>query len=160
MDEEPKRPATERAEELLTRVGETAGIFASLIGTRIARIAAFAREEAEDMWAEAQSISQQPPKAETNQEVTAEASEDEAREQGEGSETAAEAKTTMSEGEEQEEGTKQRAETDGEADEIKATEAARRRAEELGVDLREVEGTGSKGQITVQDVKKEAESEA
>ncbi len=51
-----KRPATERADELLNRVGWTAGLFASMIGMRLSRVAAYAREEAEDMWAEAQSI--------------------------------------------------------------------------------------------------------
>src|SRR5919202_6015527 len=53
-----RRPATERADELLNRAGWTAGLFASMIGMRLARIAAFAREEAEDLWAEAQSIRQ------------------------------------------------------------------------------------------------------
>jgi pyruvate/2-oxoglutarate dehydrogenase complex dihydrolipoamide acyltransferase (E2) component len=43
----------------------------------------------------------------------------------------------------------------GEAD---ATDAARRQARELGVDLTEIEGTGTDGRITVDDVKKFAES--
>lgn len=34
--------ATERAEELLGRVGHGAGLFASLVGTRLARIGALA----------------------------------------------------------------------------------------------------------------------
>ena len=42
--------------------------------------------------------------------------------------------------------------------EIEATDAARREARELGVDLTQVEGTGSEGRITVDDVKKFAES--
>jgi pyruvate/2-oxoglutarate dehydrogenase complex dihydrolipoamide acyltransferase (E2) component len=42
--------------------------------------------------------------------------------------------------------------------EIKATDAARRTARELGVDLTEVEGTGSGGQITVGDVRRKGES--
>ncbi|TCJ16189.1 hypothetical protein E0L93_10890 [Rubrobacter taiwanensis] len=42
--------------------------------------------------------------------------------------------------------------------EIRATEAARRRAAELGVDLREVRGTGAEGQITVEDVRRKGES--
>jgi len=174
MDEErndtPRRSATERADELLTRVGETTGIFASLVGLRVARIAAFAREEAEDMWAEARSMRQRTTDAESPQDSTAKASEGtdssersqseaEEREPEEGSETEGEARTTTSEDGEREE-PEQRAETNGEADDIKATDTARRRAEELGMDLREVEGTGSKGQITVQDVKKAAESEA
>ncbi len=41
--------------------------------------------------------------------------------------------------------------------ELNASEAARREARELGVDLTEVEGTGSGGNITVKDVKKAAE---
>jgi pyruvate/2-oxoglutarate dehydrogenase complex dihydrolipoamide acyltransferase (E2) component len=41
--------------------------------------------------------------------------------------------------------------------EINASDAARREARELGVDLSEVEGTGSGGNITVKDVKKAAE---
>lgn len=42
--------------------------------------------------------------------------------------------------------------------EVRATEAARRKAGELGVDLWEVEGTGAGGQITVEDVRKKGES--
>ena len=41
--------------------------------------------------------------------------------------------------------------------EIEATDAARREARELDVDLTQVEGTGSEGRITVDDVKKFAE---
>jgi hypothetical protein len=41
--------------------------------------------------------------------------------------------------------------------EVKATEAARRTARELGVDLTEVEGTGSGGQITVDDVRRKGD---
>ncbi len=41
---------------------------------------------------------------------------------------------------------------------VEATDAARREARELGVDLTEIEGTGSEGRITVDDVKKFAES--
>jgi polyhydroxyalkanoic acid synthase PhaR subunit len=40
---------------------------------------------------------------------------------------------------------------------IKATDAARRKAEELGVDLAEVQGTGAGGQITVEDVRRKGE---
>jgi polyhydroxyalkanoic acid synthase PhaR subunit len=39
-----------------------------------------------------------------------------------------------------------------------ATDAARRKARELGLDLSEVEGTGSGGQITVDDVRRRGES--
>ncbi|MDX6379196.1 MAG: hypothetical protein QOI57_220 [Rubrobacteraceae bacterium] len=168
-----KRPATERADELLSRAGQAAGIFASLIGRRIARVAAFAREEVEDMWAEAQSIRQQTPDAETGVDVKSRASEGtdvsqrEVEEQepeksaGSGGETrggTATAEATTPEAEEQR--PEQDAEPDEETENIKATDAARRRAEELDVDLGEVEGTGASGQITVEDVKKKAESEA
>jgi hypothetical protein len=44
------------------------------------------------------------------------------------------------------------------ADKYHATEAAVRHADELGVDLTELEGTGSEGRITVQDVRSAAES--
>lgn len=46
-------------------------------------------------------------------------------------------------------------ETDGD---IQATAAARRKAQELGVELSEVEGTGTNGQITVDDVRREGQS--
>lgn len=42
--------------------------------------------------------------------------------------------------------------------EIEATDAARREARELGVDLTQVEGTGSEGRVTVDDVKNFAEA--
>lgn len=168
-DNAQRRPATERADELLTRAGQTAGIFASLISRRIARVAAFAREEVEDMWAEAQSIRQQTPDTETDQGVKSRASEGtdvskrEAEEQKpekslerDGGASTATAEATTPEKEEPE----QDAEPDEEAENIKATPTARRRAEELGVDLHEVEGTGAEGQITAGDVKKKAGSKA
>jgi large subunit ribosomal protein L20 len=43
---------------------------------------------------------------------------------------------------------------------VNATEAAGRKAEELGVDLRSVEGTGKDGRITVGDVEKAAKAGA
>lgn len=45
---------------------------------------------------------------------------------------------------------------DEDAEEPDATDAARRKAEELGVDLSQVEGTGSSGHILVKDVKQAA----
>ena len=42
--------------------------------------------------------------------------------------------------------------------EIEATDAARRQARELGIDLTEIEGTGANGRITADDVKKVAET--
>ena len=46
--------------------------------------------------------------------------------------------------------------TEEDAGEIKATDAARRKAEELGIDLSQVEGTGAGGRILVEDVKRAA----
>ncbi len=60
-DERPDPAATERAEEMLDRAGERVGRFASLLGLRVRRAAALAREEAEDLWAEAQSMRRQNP---------------------------------------------------------------------------------------------------
>jgi hypothetical protein len=45
-----------RAEEMIDRVAERVGEFTSYLGRKILRLGARAREEAEDMWAEAQSI--------------------------------------------------------------------------------------------------------
>jgi polyhydroxyalkanoic acid synthase PhaR subunit len=50
------------------------------------------------------------------------------------------------------------AETNGSATEPRATDAARRKARELGVDLSEVEGTGNGGQVTVEDVRRKGEN--
>lgn len=145
----PRRPATERADELLTRAGQTAGIVASLVGMRIARVAAFAREEVEDMWAEAQSIRQQAASTEADGDVRTTASE--------GTDVS---QPSQREAEERKPESEQSAESEGEVEEIKATPTARRRAEELGVDLQEVKGTGADGQITASDVKKKAGSKA
>ena len=49
------------------------------------------------------------------------------------------------------------AETNGSRVEVKATDAARRKAREMGVDLAEVVGTGAEGQVTVEDVRKKGE---
>lgn len=48
------------------------------------------------------------------------------------------------------------AETNGSS--VRATDAARRKAREMGVDLAEVIGTGADGQVTVDDVRKKGES--
>ena len=50
------RPATERAEETLDQVGERLGVFAATLSHRLRKAAALAREEAEDILAEAQSL--------------------------------------------------------------------------------------------------------
>src|ERR687893_616709 len=48
--------------------------------------------------------------------------------------------------------------SNGPAAEIRATDAARRKAQDLGVNLAEVQGTGSNGEITVGDVRRKGES--
>ena len=116
----PGRPATERAEELVDRMGEGVGQLASLAGWRLLRAAAFVREEAEDVWAEAQSLRHTQG----------------ARRQ------------------------EQPAEPAGVAQTVEATDVARRKAEELNVDLREVTGTGVHGRITAGDVKRKSKEGA
>ena len=113
------QPATERAEELVDRMGESVGYLASLAGWRLLRAAAFVREGAEDVWAEAQSVRRA-------QSVRAEHQEE------------------------------RYAGTVGVTEPIKATDVARRVAEDLNVDLREVTGTGVHGRITVGDVKRKS----
>jgi len=56
QDDRSSRTSTARAEELVDRLGESVGHFASLAGLRLLKVAALAQEEAEDVWAEAQSI--------------------------------------------------------------------------------------------------------
>ncbi|MBV9848293.1 MAG: hypothetical protein JO250_01260 [Armatimonadetes bacterium] len=51
-----ERPATERADEMLTRTGEYLGHWMASVSRQVRRAAALAREEAEDIWAEAQAI--------------------------------------------------------------------------------------------------------
>jgi hypothetical protein len=46
----------ERAEEVVDRLGQRAGEIGSQVGQCVLRLAARAREEAEDIWAEAQSM--------------------------------------------------------------------------------------------------------
>jgi 2-oxoacid dehydrogenase-like protein with E3 subunit-binding domain len=50
------------------------------------------------------------------------------------------------------------AQSNGSAVEIRATDAARRKAREVGVNLAEVEGTGTDGEITVGDVRRKGDS--
>ncbi len=52
---QPERPPMERAEEILDQAGERVGRFAAVAGHELRRFMARAREEAEDLWAEAQS---------------------------------------------------------------------------------------------------------
>jgi hypothetical protein len=55
----------QRAEELADQIGERVGHYASVIGHKLMQWAARIREEAEDIWAEAQSIRRKgrPPEA-------------------------------------------------------------------------------------------------
>ena len=55
-DKRPDRPSTERAEELADRMGQRLGHATILVSMRIRKMAALAREEAEDVWAEAKSV--------------------------------------------------------------------------------------------------------
>jgi polyhydroxyalkanoic acid synthase PhaR subunit len=48
--------------------------------------------------------------------------------------------------------------TNGSVVEVRATDAARRKARELGVDLADVEATGANGEVTVGDVRRKGES--
>ena len=50
------RPVTEPADEPLDRTAQSLGSLAALVGLNVLRFAARAREEAEDIWAEAQII--------------------------------------------------------------------------------------------------------
>ena len=55
-DERLEQPAEELAEELVDRAGQTLANWAGLAALRLLKAAALAREAAEDVWAEAQSI--------------------------------------------------------------------------------------------------------
>jgi hypothetical protein len=57
--EEARRQTMQRAEELVDRLGEQVGQYVSAFGHNILKWAARAREEAEDIWAEAQAIREQ-----------------------------------------------------------------------------------------------------
>ena len=111
------RTTTERAEELVDRMAQGAGYLTSFVGLRILKGVSLALEEAEDIWAEAQSLRRERQSAEPDR-------------------------------------------AGGDPETVKATDAARRKAEELNVDLREVEGTGAGGRIVVGDVKKKAKTES
>jgi len=53
---QPVSPALQRAEKLVDHMGERIAHYAAFLGTKIKEFAARLREEAEDIWAEAQSI--------------------------------------------------------------------------------------------------------
>jgi hypothetical protein len=54
--EEPAKLAQERAEKLVDAMGQRPGRFAAFVRLQVRKAAARAREEAEDVWAEAQNI--------------------------------------------------------------------------------------------------------
>ena len=145
-DQDSRRPAMERADELLNRAGWVAGMVGSMVGMRLARIAAYAREEAEDLWAEAQTMRRQ---SDVNLGAAASRVAETVREKVQPEQDAEpdeKVETVVATGPE------------GDAETIVATAAARRHAEELGVDLRQVEGTGEGGRITAADVKRKAKA--
>jgi hypothetical protein len=51
-----KQDAQKRAEEMVDRLGEQIGHYVSIFGHNVLKWVARAREEAEDIWAEAQAI--------------------------------------------------------------------------------------------------------
>jgi hypothetical protein len=55
----------QRAEEMADQLGERVAYYATLVGFKLLKFAARIREEAQDIWAEAQSIRRggQPPEA-------------------------------------------------------------------------------------------------
>ncbi len=161
--ERSRRPATERAEELVDRLGESVGHFASLAGLRLLKVAALAREEAEDVWAEAQTLrhTQGAPRQGQYGEPTG------AAETGEVTDVARRTAEKLNVGLRQVvqsvgrgmQSTRRQEQyggPTGAAEPIRATDVARRTAEDLDVDLREVRGTGVGGLITVGDVKRKS----
>jgi pyruvate/2-oxoglutarate dehydrogenase complex dihydrolipoamide acyltransferase (E2) component len=164
---ETVRPATERAEELVDRATRGASYLASLAAMRLMRGASLAREEAEDIWAEAQSL-----RYHQRQGVEPDAGGGDAVAPGvqhaattvtdtvqNAAHQAAASTGSMVEG--ATEAVRSKAEELGlmETPTIRVTEAARRKAEEMGVALAGLQGTGAGGQITVEDVKKRARAE-
>lgn len=55
-DEAGPSPDYTRAEEMVDQMGQAIGIYASRLGRRILKGIALAREEAEDIWAEAEAL--------------------------------------------------------------------------------------------------------
>ncbi len=160
---ETVRPATERAEELVDRATRGASYLASLAAMHLMRGASLAREEAEDIWAEAQSLRRRegqgdepdaggedvavPGEVRRAATTAAGTAQQAAQQAGHVVEVAAEA-------------ARRKAEELGLVETpIKVAEAARRKAEELGVALAGLQGTGTGGQITVEDVKNRAKAE-
>jgi hypothetical protein len=65
----PRRSATERADELIDRAARGAVRVAPMALAGFARLLAYAREGAEDIWAEAQSIRRGTPNSEPHKSV-------------------------------------------------------------------------------------------
>jgi hypothetical protein len=55
-EEEARRQALQRAEEMADRLGEQVGHYVAALGHSVLKWVARAREEAEDIWAEAQAL--------------------------------------------------------------------------------------------------------
>jgi pyruvate/2-oxoglutarate dehydrogenase complex dihydrolipoamide acyltransferase (E2) component len=151
-DYDAKQPVTERAEELVNRAGSAAGFLASLIGRHVAKVAAYTREEFADMWAEAQHLREQ--------EGFTHKPEDQEPRSEQGSEIHAEAKAETSSAKAPSDDKQSREEPEEETEPVGATQTARRLAEELGVNLQEVEGTGKGNKVTALDVKKKAQAQS
>jgi hypothetical protein len=60
QDEGKPSPDYARAEEMVDQMGQAIGVYATKLGHRILKGIALAREEAEDIWAEAQAKSREP----------------------------------------------------------------------------------------------------
>jgi hypothetical protein len=67
---ETPSPAMQRAEELVDRMAERVGHYTGMIGHNLLWLVTRAREEAEDIWAEAQALRRQhhPEAADTSEE--------------------------------------------------------------------------------------------
>lgn len=151
------RSPTERAEEFLDRAGQTAGFFAANVGWRVARFASRAREEAEDILAEAQYVREEMRSATEDDDEAGDAfdtTDDEAKNAFEAAKGGSEDTFDTAD----DDGAKDAFEAakGGAGGVVDATDAARRVAAETGVNLADVTGTGTDGRITVEDVRKEA----
>ena len=163
---ETVRPATERAEELVDRATRGASYLASLAAMHLMRGASLAREEAEDIWAEAQSLRyRERQDAEPNAgggdvvapDVQRAATVAAGTVQNAAQQAAASAGSVV---EGATEAVRRKAEELGVMETpIRITEAALRKAEEMGVTLVGLQGTGAGGRITVEDVKRRAKAQ-
>ena len=163
---ETVRPATERAEELVDRATRGASYLASLAAMHLIRGASLAREEAEDIWAEAQSLRyRERQDAEPDvgggdvvaPDVQQAANVATGTVQNAAQQAAASAGSVV---EGATEAVRRKAEELGVMETpIRITEAALCKAEEMGVTLVGLQGTGAGGRITVEDVKRRAKAQ-